>query len=397
MNPLRHTTFAALLLALALPSTAAIAPGSSGNGELFLNVYDPTAKVSFAYDIGIRMGETVPVNGIATAQDGFFVQGQLDGGSQTFWNVSRNGTADNTIFTKFLSLVSASNLFWSVVAIDSAGSTATVGDFRLFTTVKQGDESKIAATTNAQLSTGIGPTIAGNFFSTVNSTSLFNLGQSTHATSDGASASDYSVNGSSYSLASDPGNAYYGKTAGLTHNYNSNTKFSAVNAVGASSWFYYLTRSSGASGGAVLVDEFDNGDGVNAGSGHDGYWGFTLVNDSTSRYNNSYLLSWTLEPRVYTFVAPTISQREFAAGIGRTEFTSAARVERLNGMAAAAALESSAGWVMPLGAAGEAAGPWLAARAVSSVPEPASGLLLAAGAALLWAGQRSRRPRPGAA
>lgn len=384
MNPLRHTTFAALLLALALPSTAAIAPGSSGNGELFLNLYDPTAKASFAYEIGLRMSD-------------FFIQGQPDGGTQTFWNVSRTGEADNAILTKFLSLVSASNLFWSVVAIDSDGSPATIGDFRLFTTVKQGDESKIAATTNTKLLTGIGSTIAGNFFSTVNSTSLVNLGQSTQATSEATSQSDYSINGSSWVLSTDAGSAYYGKTGALTPTYNGNTSFSAANAVGASSWFYYLTRSGSSAGAAVLVDEFDNGDGVNAASGHDGYWGFTLVNDSTSPYNNSYLLSWTLEPRVYTFTAPSSLQREFAASIGRTEFTSAARVERLDGVAAAAALESSAGWVTPLGAAGEPAGPWLAARAVSSVPEPASGLLLAAGAALLWAGQRSRRPCPGAA
>lgn len=378
MNPLRHTIFAAVLLALALPSTAAIAPGSSGNGELFLNVYDPTAKVSFAYDIGIRMTD-------------FFIQGQPDGGTQTFWNVSRSGDADNAIFTKFLSLVSASNLLWSVVAIDSDGSNANIGDIRLFTTVKQGDESKVAATTNTKLSTGIGSTIAGTFFGTVNSTNLVTLGQSTQATSDVASQTDYSINGSSYVVSSDPGSAYYGKTAGLTPTYNGNTSFSAANAVGASSWFYYLTRSGSAQGGAVIVDEFDNGDGLNAGSGHDGYWGFAKVNDSSSPYNNSYLLSYTLAPRVYSFVAPTVSQREFAASIGRTEFTSAARIERLDGAAAAAALESSAGWITPLGAAGGLAVPLLALPAVSNVPEPASALLLAAGAALLW----SRRSRSG--
>ena len=381
MKPLRLTSLAALLLGWVLPSTAAIAPGTTNNGELFLNVYDATARVSFAYDIGLRM-------------DDFFIQGQLDGGSQTFWAIS---PTDNAIFAKFLTLVSSGNLFWSVVAIDSEGNT-NEGQHRLYTTVRQGDESKIASVTNTRLSTGIGTTIAGNFFTTINSTALANLGQSTHATSAVASQSDYSVNGSSYVLATDAGSAYYGRAGSLTPTYNGNTAFSAGNAVGASSWFYYLTRSGPAAGGLVKIDEFDNGDGINAGSGHDGYWGFTLVNDSTSPYNGSYLVSYTLEPRVYSFTAPTVSQREFAASIGRTEFTSAARVERLDGVAAAAAFESSAGWITPLGAAGGRPGlalASLAVPAVSSVPEPASALLLAAGAALLWARRRSSQPSRG--
>jgi hypothetical protein len=365
-----------------LPCQGAIAPGTSNNGELFLNVFDATAKVSYAHDIGIRMND-------------FFDAGQPDGGTQRFWVI------ENAIFSSFLTQVTADNLFWSVVAIDSNGSNAA-GEQRLFTTIRQGDEAKVASMTNAKLSTGRGSTVAGNFFNSVNGTTLVGLGRSTHATSDPTSQTDYGINGSSYSLTTDSGFGYYGKSGGLTPTYNGNAAFNAANAVGASSWFYQLTRSSTSAGSLVTIDEFDNGDGVNAGSGHDGYWGFTLVNDAASPYNGQYLLSYTLEPRVWSFAAATAAQREFAASIGRTEFNAGRWIERLAGPAAAAAQENSAGWVTALAAAGGVPGglptgaPALLLTRVSSVPEPGSAALLLAGGGLLWLRRRAavRATRP---
>ena len=172
---------ATALLVAALPSHRAIANGSSGNGELFLNAFDATAKVSQAYDIGIRM-------------DDFFISGQPDGGSQHFWALG------DALFTTFLSLANADALQWSVLAIDSTGSTAP-GLQRLFTTIKQGDEAKVASQTNANLTNGTGASQGGRFFDTVNSFNTALAGQSTHIV-EAADQTNYDgINGSSYSLS----------------------------------------------------------------------------------------------------------------------------------------------------------------------------------------------------
>ena len=358
---------ATALLVAALPSHGAIANGNTGNGELFLNVFDATAKVSYAYDIGIRM-------------DDFFISGQPDGGTQRFWALG------DALFTTFLSLVNADVLQWSVLAIDSTGSTAP-GLQRLFTTIKQGDEAKVATQTNASLTNGFAG--ADNFYGSVNGLSIKAAGQSTHIVVAADQINYDGINGSSYSLATDNLFGYYGKPGGLTPSYNGTAPYSAANAIGKSAWFYYITRSGSGGVGKIIIDEFDNGDGIHAASGHDAYWGFVKVNDSSSPFDGKYLLSYTLEPRVYAFAVASAAQREFAASIGRTELTGGSWVERLGGVGIAAAQEHSAGWVLPLGAVAEAStgGP----AAVSSVPEPGSAALLLAGAAWLWQRRRARR------
>ena len=373
MTPYRPITpIAAVLAAVlstALPARAAIAPGLSGNGELFLNVFDDVLKVSYAYDIGIRM-------------DDFFKTGQPDGGTQFFRPIA------DALFNTFLALVTPADLKWSVMAVDSTGPT-TPGAQRLFTTVRQGDEAALLMWGNSNLSNSIGTPRVGPFFDAINGKPLVDGGQSTHGVPSGT---DYSQNGTSWVGRSDAlsSNAYYGNK--LTPDFQRDAPFYAANKVGESSWFYYVTRSSTGGGDKVRVDEFDNGDGVHAGSGHDGYWGFTVVpaGDTSSPYAGQYLLSYTLAPRVYNFVAPTAQQREFVASIGRTEITGGAWVDRLAGAAAAAATENSAGWVTALGAAG-AAGPLRDAglpALLSPVPEPGSAALLLAGGGLLWAGRR---------
>lgn len=368
-----HPAVLALAMsAVASPSHAAIASGATGNGELFLSIVDDINKVSYAYDIGIRM-------------DDFFKTGQPDGGTQFFRPIT------DSLFSAFLGLVNpAANLQWSVLAVDSTGNNNPASQ-RLFTTVRQGDEANLALWSNANLSTSIGPAAIGPFTDSLNSVRFGASGQSTHTTTN---QTDYGRNGTSYVQLSDAdySNAYFGKH--LTGNFKGGP-FTTTNAVGQSSWFYYLTRSGSTGTDMVLIDEFDNGDGINAASGHDGYWGFTLVpaSDTSSPYAGQYLLSYTLAPRVFSFVAPTVQQREFAASIGRTEITGGVWVDRLAGAAAAAALENSAGWVTVLGAAGGAGalGDAGLPSLLSPVPEPGSAVLLLAGAGLLWAGRRAGR------
>ena len=48
---------AALALVAALPAQAAIAPGSTGNGELVLTVWDQVANISATFDLGKSYSE----------------------------------------------------------------------------------------------------------------------------------------------------------------------------------------------------------------------------------------------------------------------------------------------------------------------------------------------------
>lgn len=344
-------------------SQAAIAPGSTGDGELFFNIHDAVAKVSYVLDLGIRMDE-------------FFVVAQQELGYQRFWVV------DSDNWTRFLDQTDLVNLQWSVVAIDSTGNTAA-GGHRLYTTVRQGSEGVVANYTNQNLTNGTGATQAGNFFTGL-------AGKGTH----GGNV-DYAVHGDSVALETDAGRGYYGEAGGLTPNFNGTSPFNATNRVGESSWFYYLTRSSAQNltTSRVLVDEFDN-------LGHDGYWGFVKVEnqdssspfyDPASPFAGKYLLSFTMP--VFD-LRTTADFRSFAQGIGRTEYSGGMVVQALSGAAATATLEQAAGWVTLLGAALPSAAPaafgWSGAAA-SPVPEPGSWALLLAGGLSLLARHRAGR------
>ena len=366
----RHIAASAILL-LAGAAQAAISPGSSGNGELFLNVFDANAKVSYTMDLGIEMGLGLGAND--GDKDDFLVIAQQEIGYQRFW------TVESTVWTDFLALTSEANLRWSVVALDSSGGTGANAN-RMLTTVKQGSETQIGNMTNAQLSNGIGSTQGGQYLTTVN------------ALMRHAPQTDFSVHGDSYSLSTDNGNGYYGKTGSLTPTLNGNAPFDASNLVGSSSWFYYLLRSGSSNGNRVTVDELDN-------LGQDGYWGFIKVQGTDAAapgYNpdspfvGKYLLSYTLP--VYD-VRTTAAFRSFAQSIGRTEFSGGMQVGTLPGAARAATLESAAGWVTPLGmATATRQGLPAPLQLLSPVPEPGTWLLMAGGLGLLLTRRRNLLP-----
>ena len=245
----------AAALVLTAPAFAAIAPGLSGNGELFLNVYDSTTQISYAFDTGVSM-------------DSFFVQGQAETGAQLSFSV-----AALPLYQTFRSAAVTANLQWSVVAIDSTGSTGT-GLQRLFSTVRAGDAAKVGNQTNANFTNGIGTSQGGRFFDSVNGIAIKSAGQSTHIVA-AADQSNYAINGNSYSLSTDSGFGYYGKSGGLTPTYNGTATYNAGNPLNVAASFDYVTRSGSTGTNKVLVDVFNN-------SLYSGAWSF---DGSTLQYS----------------------------------------------------------------------------------------------------------------
>ncbi len=223
---------AAMAIVIGAPAFAAIAPGSTGNGELFLVVQDATNKVSFSYDLGVTMNDFQAVGDTL--------------GYKKSWNV-----ASDANWTNFASVASSlSTATWAVLAFDSTGSN-TAGNQRVLTTIRAGQEAVAGNWVNNNFSLGIGLAQAGEFFDSVNSTG-------THKPN-----ADTSVNGSSVNFESEGnGQAYFGKVGSLTPTFNGTATFSSTNLIGASSSFAYITRSGTSGIGKVLVNAFDNAYGV---------------------------------------------------------------------------------------------------------------------------------------
>lgn len=258
--------------ALTLPAFAAIAPGGqasgvnapyNGNGELFMVVFDGEAKVSYAFDMGVQMGP----GGAATT--GFFFDAQKAEGFSRSWAVN------DANWTSFLGQVSVSRLQWAVLAFDTLG-PLNVGGTRLFTTIRDGDESRMPELVNGQFTNAIGSSQAGTFFAAVNTTG-------THGVS--GQAPSFAANGSSVNLESDSGNAYFGEgRIGLSNTLNGNATFSNSNAIGTASSFFYLTRSGSDQLASILIDPFNNA----AGRGS--------FNFNATGAGDAYELSYALAP-----------------------------------------------------------------------------------------------------
>jgi hypothetical protein len=245
---------------LAAPAYAAIASGTSGNGELFLAVFDD--NVSYTLDLGVR-------------QNDFFVDGQKDLGYSKSWSLSGANWDD------FVKQADVKSLQWSVVASETTGGTAR-GGIRLFTTVKSGQEGVVGNMTNQGLLNGIGSTQLGTFYSAVNQTG-------THPPQN-----DFDIHGNSTNLKSD-GNAYFGTRNGNPPTLNGNAPFSSANTVGDDSYFYFLTRSGAVQTNKVDVDQFDNASFKGMFSFDAGVANGLVARDVASTAGG-YMLSYSLQP-----------------------------------------------------------------------------------------------------
>lgn len=241
INPLKLKTLVVTLAAvLAAPAFASLAGGTTGNGELFLNVIE-LDKASYTFDTGILMSD-------------FFVAGQ----PTTVKKAININIANDPLYQTFLTKVDATKLLWMVTAFDSTGPN-TPNSKRLFTTVNMADTERVGTMTNGNLPLALSQ--GNTFFSDVNSVLFAGTGHSTHSPT---LAGEFTRNGSSYSLASDTisPKALIGRSGGITPNYNTTAPFLATSKFGETAAFDYITQSDGVPAHLVLAQHFSFGAGA---------------------------------------------------------------------------------------------------------------------------------------
>lgn len=359
------------LFALAGGSQALIASGASDTGgdnpELVLWMYDPVKEVSFTKDLGIY---AAPFNADLDNSKNFFVQAQQDGGYQKFFEPLNS----DVNFKKFLTISSnPANQLWAIYAASNVDFFGP-GSWNVFTTLKSTDVDGVLNTNYTELTqvnnrdiaeVAGGLAIAYDALNEgTSSTPLvdtdplgLNIYNSHRHEGEIASSDEYLLyNGSSFDQKGLTFPYYRGISnddTGRLYNYLPST----LNAVGSSSWFYYLTPGSNVPegpNGKVLVDEFDN-------LGHDGYWGLAVDT------NGDYILSFTMESHL-----TAASTAQGLARRNRTDFSA------LYG-----------GVRSVLNPANEFIGWTPNGSVISAVPEPSTYGLFGLGlAALAW---RSRR------
>jgi len=228
---------AALVLAAAVPAHAALDAGATGNGELFLNVYDTVSQKAFVFDLtpqaaygsfgtftlndflpsdldnaqglatGVTAGEAVP--GVA----GYNAVGAAEAqGINMNWDLS-----SNSAFLAFAAANSNSaNWKWNVVALDNTGTSTAKNGRRYLTTVEAGTTNPLS-----QSSAGFAN------MSTVSSQDLL-----VNELSTDADPSVY-LNNADYSFTGTFGDTW------LTR-----LPVNSTNTVNTSASFYYLTGRS---------------------------------------------------------------------------------------------------------------------------------------------------------
>jgi len=252
MLMIKKIAAAAALLAAA-PAFAAIqgVTNTQLDGELYFNVFDQVNFVSYTKDLG-TMASLFKTNG---------------DGNEAGYKISFNLTGDAN-WTSFVALTKPANLVWNVLGNVVSGGNKP-GFVKLYTTVKVGDEAIVPTWTNQLFSAGISTATVGQFLANVNDTG-------THGVK--GTAPNYATNGSSVNKLADDANSYFGTSVG--ERFNGRAPFSNSNAVGESSTFTLVTRSSLTNNLVnVNVDPFAN-------SKYDGKWTFaSTANGMVLDYN----------------------------------------------------------------------------------------------------------------
>jgi hypothetical protein len=235
---MRLNLIAAAALLAASPAFSAVAPGTTGNGELVLVIADSTAKVSFALDTGWLM------NDFATK----VAAPVLFSGNVAGFKKSATDTSADASWASFLVTSAGHVLTWAVFADDSTGANALVDGQRLLATVRDTQVGLTGTLTNAAYTNATGATQMGTFFNALNGTATQIVG----------GATNYAFNGTS--VNADPNAGYFGHAGGTSSTLNGNSPFNITNSVvfGGTSTapFYYFTRSGSNQLGTVINTPF---------------------------------------------------------------------------------------------------------------------------------------------
>lgn len=227
---LLQKTLVATAIALSAPAFAAIAPTTTGNGELFLVIFNPDAEVSLAVDLGIG------INDFRSAWD-FNAANTI---TSKRWTID----SDDAEVAKFLAKAGATSAWrWYVQAGDSTGSQTTFGGRGLLSTLSAGlATANIEETPNGSFNSIMAP--INSFLSAANQNS------------GAASGDDATTHGYSFG---DKTNGAYALSSGFAGTNGAGfAKFTNDNAFGTNSAAYYISRNTSNNLATVRTNVFDN-------------------------------------------------------------------------------------------------------------------------------------------
>ncbi|MFO1318348.1 MAG: PEPxxWA-CTERM sorting domain-containing protein [Burkholderiales bacterium] len=227
---------AAVVLAASGPALADIANGDTGNGELFLSVFDPANNVSYVRDLNVFMNDFGTAN---RSTGGFTTNVDL----ATAPTALRFASAADAVWGQFVAGKSndvVGQFVYDVVALDNNGGGSADG--LRFLTTSSSALNWATTTGNQQNNASITQFQGTNAY--INSANL-TLG------------GDNSVGGSALF---GPGSAafMFESTSGKFDNWGTFSKFRTTGAIGSSLDFYYITRSSNTAAAEGIAVKYGN-------------------------------------------------------------------------------------------------------------------------------------------
>lgn len=261
MNKIKSLAVAVTLAVAAGSVHAKIATGQSGNGELFLSVWDQVGAKSYVRDLGITMNDFGTLNAptqTAAAPGSFVNYVDSNAGSSKSWATDTTWAT----FTAGKTAAEINSFVWDVYAMDGVGTTAA--HTKRYLTTTNADVLAFATTPLTQQSNGQldSFSITNGYLNAINSDP------------DGQSVSlgDDTANGSGIFLS---GSFAYMGDAAKAASWGGKAAFSTAANVGTSLDFYYGTRSGGTSTQEALFYKYGNASGDAT---------FLLANDGSLAY-----------------------------------------------------------------------------------------------------------------